>query len=107
MDDPVPGPHHSSFVRKSKTYLTFFLDFVDQPRQKYFEEEEVSSGASVSSSRRPQQPPKPPLIAHAQVAQVIGRPLPQYPDYSRKVSNTASIHSIKPASHQLKKSSII
>ena len=28
-------------------------------------------------------------------------------DYSRKVSNTASIHSIKPASHQLKKSSII
>ena len=85
----------------------FFLDFVDQPRQKYFEEEEVSSGASVSSSRRPQQPPKPPIMAHAQVAQVIGRPLPQYPDYSRKVSNTASIHSIKPASHQLKKSSII
>ena len=45
---------------------------VDQPRQKYFEEEEVSSGASVSSSRRPQQPPKPPIMAHAQVAQVIG-----------------------------------
>ena len=72
------------------------------PRQKYFEEEE-SSGTSAASSRRQQGP----FVAHAQVAQVIGKPLPSYPDYSRKVSTTASIHSIKPASHQVKNNSIV
>ena len=67
-------------------------------RPKYFEEEEENSSFESGVSNGTQR-------IHR--AQVIGRPLPVYPEYSRKVSATASIHSIKaPAPHNKKASMV-